>query len=100
MIRIGCILALCAAPALASEAGKSDFVYVSDLAAQGFEPFATSSTGGATFGMQKGTDLYLCFIADNMTDSAIRQQALVAELNGENPDRTVPNIPVACVLTQ
>ena len=100
MIRTGCILVPCASPALAAETGTSDFVYVSDLAAQGFAPFATSSTGGATFGMHDGPDFHLCFIADNMTDAAVRQHTLVAELNGDNRDRTVPNIPVACVLTQ
>jgi hypothetical protein len=93
--------ALCLAlPAHAIEIGQSDFTFVSDLAAQGFTPFATSASGNASFGMTDGTDLYLCFIADNLEAQAERQQALIAEINGENPDRSVPNIPVVCVLTQ
>jgi hypothetical protein len=50
--------------------------------------------------MTNGTDLYLCFIADNLEAQAARQQALIAEIGGEGPDRTVPNIPVVCILTQ
>ena len=84
----------------AVEGGRSDYVFSSDLAAQGFEPFAASGSGNASYGMKKGAEMYLCFIADTMTDAAERQEALVAELNGENPDREVPNIPVVCVLTQ
>ena len=93
--------ALCLAlPVHAIDVGQSEFVFVSDLSAQGFTPFATSASGNATFGMTNGSDLYLCFIADNLEAQATRQQALIAEINGEGPDRTVPNIPVVCILAQ
>jgi hypothetical protein len=45
--------------------------------------------------MTDGTDLYLCFIADNLEAQVERR--LIAEIIGENPDRSVPNIPVVCV---
>jgi hypothetical protein len=64
-----------AARPYAIEVGQSDFTFVSDLAAQGFTPFATSASGNASFGMTDGTDLYLCFIADNLEAQAERQQA-------------------------
>jgi hypothetical protein len=88
------------APAAAIEVGEADFTFVSDLSAQGFTPFATSASGNASFGMTDGTDLYICYIADNLEAQAQRQQVLIAEIGGEGPDRTVPNIPVVCVLTQ
>ena len=79
---------------------RSDFVYSSELAADGYLPFATSGAGNAIYGMTRDTDLYLCFIADDLAASAARQEVLMAEVNGKNPDREVPNIPVVCVLTQ
>lgn len=78
----------------------SDFVYSSDLAVRGFLPFAVSGTGNASYGMMKGTEIYLCFIADTSEAQAERQRVLRAEIAGENTTRTVPNIPVACILTQ
>lgn len=89
-----------AAAVLAFEPGRSDFVFSSDLANDGFTPFATSGTGSAIYGMRRETDLYLCFIADQGDDQAERQRVLLAELAGETPQRTVPNIPVVCILTQ
>jgi len=94
------LLALTPVAASAIDVGDADFVFVSDLAAQGFSPFATSNSGNATFRMTDGIDLYLCFIADNSQAQAERQQALIAEIMGEGIGRTVPNIPVVCVLTQ
>ena len=89
-----------AAPAAAIDVGQAEYRFVAELSAEGFTPFATSASGNASFGMTNGTDLYLCFIADNLEAQAERQQALIAEINGEGPDRTVPNIPVVCILTQ
>ncbi|SNR42581.1 hypothetical protein [Puniceibacterium sediminis] len=80
--------------------GRADYVFVSDLAARGFEPFATSAAGNASFGMKQGAEMYLCFLADTTALSGIRNVVLMAEVNGQNPDREVPNIPVVCVLTQ
>ena len=65
-----------------------------------FTPFATSESGNAIYGMRRETDQYLCFIADQGDDQAERQRVLLAELAGEKPQRTVPNIPVVCILTQ
>lgn len=84
----------------ALEASASDFRYSSDLLNEGFMPFATSGSGNAIYGMHKGTEMYLCFIMDRGQDQAERQRVLLAELAGEAPDPSVPNIPVACVLTQ
>jgi hypothetical protein len=86
--------------ASAIDVGAAEFVFVSELTDRGFAPFATSAAGNASFGMTDGTDLYLCFIADNLEAQAERQQALIAEIAGAGADRTVPNIPVVCVLTQ
>jgi hypothetical protein len=94
---------LCAAAPMAAfaiDVGTSEYVFVSDLTERGFTPFATSASGNASFGMTDGTDLYLCFIADNLEAQAVRQQALIAEISGDGTDRTVPNIPVVCVMTQ
>lgn len=86
--------------AVAFEVERSDFVFSSDLANDGFTPFATSGSGSAIYGMRRDTDLYLCFLADQGDDQAERQRVLLAELAGEAPQRTVPNIPVVCILTQ
>ncbi|MGY9049356.1 MAG: hypothetical protein ACKVKF_20510 [Rhodobacterales bacterium] len=91
---------LLAGQAVAKDIGVSDFAYASELSEEGYEPFATSGAGNALFGMKRDTDLYLCFLADEPAASAQRQGVLVAEVNGTNPDREVPNIPVVCVLTQ
>ncbi len=84
----------------AHKVGESNFAWVSDLAQEGFEPFAVSGTGKASFGMMKGTDMYLCFIADRKEHQAIRQKKLLANMKKDNSSRAVPNIPVACVLAQ
>ncbi len=79
---------------------ESDFVWVSDLARDGFEPFAVSSSGKASFGMMKGTDMYLCFLADHKEDQEVRRNVLIANMKDDKADNTMPNIPVACVLAQ
>ena len=86
--------------ASAFEIGESEYVYSSDLARRGFVPFAVSSTTGASFGMRDGEALYLCFSVDQPTEQMQRRKALIAEVSGQAPDRTVPNIPVVRVLTQ
>lgn len=94
------IVALAAAPAAAISPGQSDFVFSSDLMAGGAVPFAVSSTGNALYGLRRGSDLFLCFLADTSDAQASRQQALLdAIMNGADPV-PVPNIPVICVLTQ
>ena len=84
----------------AIEVGQGDYRFSAELAAEGFMPFATSGSGSAIYGMRRETEHYLCFIADQGDDQAERQRVLLAELAGENPQRTVPNIPVVCILTQ
>ncbi|WP_298857324.1 hypothetical protein [uncultured Sulfitobacter sp.] len=96
-------IGFCGASAVAAsefEVGESEFRFSSDLALEGFTPFATSASGSAIYGMRRDTDQYLCFIADQGDDQAERQRVLLAELAGEKPQRTVPNIPVVCILTQ
>ena len=97
---LGFAVASIAAPASASEVGRSHFQFASDLALDGFEPFASSSTGKAIFGMKKGSTLYLCFMADTPEFALERREKLLVELAGTPTDREVPNIAVVCVLVQ
>ncbi len=89
-----------APPASATEIGVSEFVYSSDLLAQGFEPIAVSSTAGAVYGLRKGQELYLCVIADTDASGRQRTRVLKQVIDGSVEDRTLPNIPIACILTQ
>ncbi|MFP7673320.1 hypothetical protein ACG74X_08190 [Marivita sp. S0852] len=94
-------LLACAAPmAMAVEVGMSEYKFASELAADGFEAFGTGGSGNTVFGMTNRSDIYLCFLLDSPTDQSTRQAALLTELDGENEDRSVPNIPVVCVMTQ
>jgi hypothetical protein len=94
-------LLACAAPmAMAVEVGTSDYMFVSDLSAKGFEAFGTGGSGNTLFGMTDGSDIYLCFLLDTPTDQSKRQTALLAELDGGSAERAIPNIPVVCVMTQ
>ncbi|WP_300583858.1 hypothetical protein [Marivita sp.] len=102
MIRAAVIafLASVGPAAMAYEPGQSDYVFSSDLSAQGFAPFGTGGSGNTLYGMTNGSDIYLCFLFDTPEDQATRQTALLAELAGDAGDRTIPNIPVVCVMTQ
>ena len=90
-------------PALAEagfEVGRSDFAFSSELLEAGFKPFATSGVGSSIYGLGKGTQMYLCFIADQPKHQTERKNVIIAEISGDQPDRDLPNIPVVCVLTQ
>jgi hypothetical protein len=102
MIRAAVIAALAFAgpAAMAFEPGSSDYVFSSDLVAQGFAPFGTGASGNVVYGMTNGSDIYLCFLFDTPENQAIRQTALLDELAGQAKDRAIPNIPVVCVMTQ
>jgi hypothetical protein len=50
--------------------------------------------------MMRDTDMYLCFLADNEENQATRRDVLIANMQDDNANRTLPNIPVACILTQ
>jgi hypothetical protein len=102
MIRAAVIAVLASAgsAAMAYEPGQSDYVFSSDLSAQGFTPFGTGGSGNTLYGMTNGSDIYLCFLFDTPEDQSTRQTALLAELAGTATDRTIPNIPVVCVMTQ
>lgn len=84
----------------ALEVGRSHFQFASDLANEGFEPFATSSVGKAMFGMKKDHDMYLCFSADTEDHAAERREKILAYLRDGSTDRVLPNIAVVCVLVQ
>ncbi|WP_114966781.1 hypothetical protein [Alkalilacustris brevis] len=87
--------------AQALEPEISEFRHLGELAADGFEPFATSGVGYALFGMRKEAEMYLCFIADTEEALERRQAVLLDEiLHGGAESRDVPNIPVICILTQ
>ncbi len=87
--------------AQALDVGEDDFKWASELADAGFQPFPTSSAGNASFGMMKDQAMYLCFLADNSENQATRRDQLIANMqDSEASSRTVPNIPVACVLIQ
>lgn len=94
------LMLLAASPAGAFEIGESDFRYVSDLAAEGFTPFPASGVGNSVFGMRREAEMYLCFIADTSEAQGQRQTTLLAEMAGDTPDPSLPNIPVVCILTQ
>ena len=64
--------------ASALEANRGEFAYVSELAAEGFEPFGTSGVGKTVFGMKKGSEIFLCFLADTLASAAERQTVLQA----------------------
>ncbi|MFP7570795.1 hypothetical protein [Marivita sp. S2033] len=103
MIRAGVIsglLAFVAPVAMAVEVDRSEYQFVSDLSAAGYAPFGTGGSGNTLFGMTDGSEIYLCFLLDTPNDQSQRQSALLAELDGGGDDRSVPNIPVVCVLTQ
>lgn len=87
-------------PASAMEVGRGDFAFVSELVAKGFEPFPASSVANSIFGMKKGSDMYLCFIADTKPRQKERQETLLAYLGRSSSERDLPNIQVACVLIQ
>lgn len=103
MRHVGLIAALAVAGATmaqAVEVGMSDYRFVSELAADGFTPFGSGGAARDLFGMTDGSDIYLCFLLDSPEDQSARQSALIAELQGGGESRTVPNIPVVCVMTQ
>ena len=89
-----------AGPAAAVEGGRADFAFVSDLAAQGYEPFAASGVDKSLFGMKKGSYMYLCYSADSGTLQAERKDVLLAYVDGRSAERDVPRIPVVCVPVQ
>ena len=93
---LGVLLAF--TPVAAMETGRGDFAFVSELAADGFEPFAASGVAKSLFGMKKGDDMFLCFLADSKTLQVQRQDVLLAYIQGRSKERTVPDIPVVCVL--
>ena len=94
---LGALLAL---PAGAMETGRSDLVFASELSTEGFEPFDVNPIGKTLFGMKKGSEAYLCFLADSASLQAERQESLLAYIRGESTERDVPNIPVICVLVR
>ncbi|HKK97249.1 MAG TPA: hypothetical protein VJ928_03655 [Marivita sp.] len=96
---ISALLTLSSA-AFAFDVGSSEYVFSSDLSAQGFTPFGTGGAANDIYGMTDGDDIYLCFLFDTPEDQSARQTALIAELQGSAESRSVPNIPVVCVLTQ
>ena len=86
--------------ASAQEIGRNDFSSVSDLALAGFEPFPVSSTAKASFGMKKGTDMFICFLADNEDLAAERREVISRAMQENEASRELPNIPVVCVLAE
>ena len=102
MIRAAAITALLAVAPMAHavEVGTSDYVFVSELSERGFTPFGTGGAARELFGMTDGSEIYLCFLLDTPEDQSARQSALIAELQGAAETRTIPNIPVVCVMTQ
>lgn len=82
--------------AAALEANRGEFAYVSELAAEGFEPFGTSGVGKTVFGMKKGGEIFLCFLADTLDFAAERQATLQAFMQGTSTERDMPTLPVIC----
>ncbi|WP_068312178.1 hypothetical protein [Polycladidibacter hongkongensis] len=94
------LFVIAALPASALEVGTSSFKFLSDLAIAGYEPFAVNATAKASFGMKRGENMYLCFIADTDRNANIRKNVLYLALGDNNASREQPNIPVVCVLAQ
>lgn len=92
--------ALLAVPAAAVEPGRGDFASVSELTAEGFEPFPASGVARTLLGMKRGSDMYPCFIADTKPLRKKRQETLIAWLDGSSTERELPNIRVLWVLVQ
>ena len=82
--------------AAALEANRGDFAYVSELAAEEFEPFGTSGVGRTVFGMKKGGETFPCFLADTLDFAAERQTTLQAFMQGTSTERDMPAFPVIC----
>lgn len=100
-----CILALMTIAlspigASALDVGESEFAWVSELADAGYQPFAVSGTDRASFGMMKDSDMYLCFLVDDDDRRTARRDVLIASMQDNSASRAMPNIPVACMLTQ
>ena len=101
---------LIAGPALAQEDGAaaptgfdletSEFQFSSELAAQGAEIVPASGAGGSVYGMRLEDEVWLCFLADVPDDQAVRQRVIVGAMGVEAAERSLPNIPVVCILTQ
>jgi hypothetical protein len=101
MIARAAVLAICmASPVLALEVETGEFAYASELAAEGYTPFATSGALNSVFGMEKDGTLYLCFSMDSGSSQAERQRTLLAELESPLEDRAILKIPLVCIPTQ
>lgn len=103
MTRLAAIAGLALAgalPAQAQNVGKAEFVMSSDLSDRGFKPFETGDVGQVVYGMRKERTIYLCFIVDTPQLQKRREQVLLSFVHGKSKDRTVPNIPVACIPTE
>ena len=89
-----------ATAATAFEVGTAEYRFLSDLAADGYTPLGAGASGNVLLGMMKGTDIYLCFLYDTPESQEARVNVMLDELDGKDVDRTVPKIPVVCVMTQ
>ena len=89
-------------PAMATTftVGENDFAWASDLAGNGFQPFAVSAATNASFGMVKDAEMYVCFSLDSPELTALRSERLLAHVNKGETSKLVPNVPFACALAQ
>ncbi len=84
----------------AQDVGQSDYRPVSELATEGFEPFSVGASSNAVFAMRNGREIYLCFLADTDELATARRDGILGGMAGTSQDRTVPNIPLVCILTE
>ena len=92
--------ALFATGAAAFEVEEAEYRFLSDLAADGYTPVGAGASGNVLLGMVKEAEIYLCFLYDTPESQEARVTVMLDELDGKDVDRTVPKIPVVCLMTQ
>ena len=94
------VVSLIPVSAFSQQVGTSDFVYVSELASDGFQPFPISGVANASFGMMKNTDMYMCFIADTPENQKKRRTILIESFQDDEKSKEIPNIAIVCARIQ
>lgn len=98
IVLLAALVATASPVAQALEVGESEFAWMSELARDGFKPIAVSNAANASFGMMRGTELYVCFLADTKEHQERWQAAILANIKDDDAGRTVPDVPFVCIL--
>ncbi len=76
---------------------RSNAKTLKELFNQGYTTIPTSGAAKEIFGMQRGKEVYLCFLADTEELQKERQKILLDYIDDSEKTREVPNIPLICV---